>query len=30
MTQKFDNIVKILSSSIDKMSDVNMSYARNT
>lgn len=30
MTQKFDNVVKILSSSIDKMSDVNMSYARNT
>lgn len=30
MTQKFDNIVKILSSSIDKMSEANMSYVRNT
>lgn len=29
-TQKFDNIVKILSSSIDKMTEANMSYVRNT
>lgn len=30
MTQKYDNIVKILSSSIDKMSEANNSYVHNT
>ena len=30
MTQKFDNIVKILSSSIDKMSEANNAYVHNT
>jgi len=30
MTQKYDNIVKILSSSIEKMSEANNAYARNT
>lgn len=30
MTQKYDNIVKILSSSIDKMSEANKAYVHNT
>jgi len=30
MTQKYDNIVKILSSSIDKMSEANNAYVNNT
>lgn len=30
MTQKYDNIVKILSSSIDKMSEANKAYVQNT
>ena len=30
MTQKYDNIVKILSSSIDKMSEANNAYVHNT
>lgn len=30
MTQKYDNIVKILSSTIDKMSEANNSYVHNT
>jgi len=30
MTQKYDNIVKILSSSIDKMSEANRAYVQNS
>jgi len=30
MTQKYDNIVKILSSSIEKMSEANNAYVHNT
>ncbi|MNW17189.1 Cell invasion protein SipD [compost metagenome] len=30
MTQKYDNIVKILSSTIDRMTEANKAYVQNT